>query len=127
MPSVAVDRCWSGEPVFDRHQTVRKVMVFLRTEKVTEIPPPLTRRNGERVHPADMGAGLIHGTPSLFQKDADIHRPDRVQQKDWRRYAVCGRRPLLERVRAGQKQPERWRIVPEAFVERENGHEIPHN
>lgn len=42
----------------------------------------------------------------------------------WRQYAVCGSRELLERVRAGQKQPESWRIIPAAFAEREKGREM---
>lgn len=53
-----------------------------------------------------------------------VLRRGETSQITWRRYAVCGSRPLLERVRAGQKQPESWRIVPEAFIERENGREM---
>ena len=33
-------------------------------------------------------------------------------QHRWERYAVCGNRRLLERVRAGQDSPKEWRIVP---------------
>ena len=29
----------------------------------------------------------------------------------WIRYALCGKRPLLERVRDGLGKPEEWRIV----------------
>lgn len=45
----------------------------------------------------------------------------------WERYAICGSRSLLERVRTGQKHPEQWRItlegscgiVPEGPVQKE--------
>lgn len=30
----------------------------------------------------------------------------------WKQYALCGSRRPLERVRAGQRRPEDWRIVP---------------
>lgn len=35
----------------------------------------------------------------------------------WIRYAQCGKRPLLERVRDGLGKPEEWRIVyvPNAY------------
>lgn len=29
----------------------------------------------------------------------------------WTRFAVCGNRLLLDRVRAGQPQPKDWRVV----------------
>lgn len=29
----------------------------------------------------------------------------------WQQYAVSANRPLLEKVRAGQKQPEDWRVT----------------
>lgn len=32
----------------------------------------------------------------------------------WKRYAACGRRELLERVRMGQKRPGHWRVVLES-------------
>ena len=32
----------------------------------------------------------------------------------WKRYAACGSRELLERVRMGQKHPGQWRIVLES-------------
>lgn len=32
----------------------------------------------------------------------------------WKRYAICGSRTLLERVRTGQKHPEQWRIMLES-------------
>lgn len=35
-------------------------------------------------------------------------------RRRWVRYAVCGSRPLLERVRMGQKHPEHWRVVRES-------------
>lgn len=53
-----------------------------------------------------------------------VHRRGESSQITWRRYAVCGRRPLLERVRTGQKQPESWRIVPAAFAEQEKSREM---
>ena len=31
----------------------------------------------------------------------------------WKRYAACGSRELLERVRMGQKHPELWPVVLE--------------
>lgn len=38
----------------------------------------------------------------------------------WKPYASCGNRALLERVQAGQRWPEHWRIV---FVPGEDGKE----
>ena len=32
----------------------------------------------------------------------------------WKRYAACGSRELLERVRMGQKRPGQWRVVLES-------------
>ena len=32
----------------------------------------------------------------------------------WKRYAACGNRELLERVRMGQKCPGQWRVVLES-------------
>ena len=57
-------------------------MGFIRTEKVTEIPAPITRRNGKRVHPADVGACLVHGTLPFLQECTDIQGPGCVQQED---------------------------------------------
>lgn len=34
----------------------------------------------------------------------------RIGQR-WTRCAVCGKRPLLDRVRAGQPRPKDWRVV----------------
>lgn len=53
-----------------------------------------------------------------------VQRRGESSQIIWSRYAICGSRPLLERVRAGQNQPESWRIVPAPFAEREKGHEM---
>ena len=37
----------------------------------------------------------------------------------WRRYAVCGNRNSLEKVRQGQDRPEDWRIVFAADAKKE--------
>lgn len=36
---------------------------------------------------------------------------ERRAGRRWIRYAVCGKRALLDRVRVGQPQPESWRVV----------------
>ena len=36
---------------------------------------------------------------------------ERKTNRRWIRYAVCGKRALLDRVRVGQPQPESWRVV----------------
>ena len=36
---------------------------------------------------------------------------ERLAGNAWIRYAQCGKRPLLERVRDGLGKPEEWRIV----------------
>ncbi len=36
---------------------------------------------------------------------------ERKTNRRWIRYAVCRKRTLLDRVRAGQPQPENWRVV----------------
>lgn len=40
-----------------------------------------------------------------------LYALERLTNQIWTRYALCGKRPLLERVRAGLGQPEEWRIV----------------
>lgn len=35
----------------------------------------------------------------------------------WERYATCGNRNLLERVRTGQNQPEQWRVTLESVCD----------
>ena len=42
---------------------------------------------------------------------------ERLTGSVWIRYAQCGKRPLLERVRDGLGKPEDWRIVyvPNAY------------
>ena len=37
-----------------------------------------------------------------------------VPRTVWKRYAACGSRELLERVRMGQKRPGQWRVVLES-------------
>lgn len=36
---------------------------------------------------------------------------ERKTNRRWIRYAVCGNRALLDRVRAGQPRPKDWRVV----------------
>ena len=36
---------------------------------------------------------------------------ERRIDRRWTRFAVCGSRPLLDRVRAGQPRPKDWRVV----------------
>ena len=36
---------------------------------------------------------------------------ERRIDRRWTRFAVCGNRPLLDRVRAGQPRPKDWRVV----------------
>lgn len=52
-----------------------------------------------------------------LEKQHIAHKGEKDSQIIWERYAVCGRRELLERVRAGQEQPKSWRILPAAFGE----------
>ena len=40
-----------------------------------------------------------------------VQKQGRLPLVIWKRYAVCGRPELLERVRMGQKRPELWRVV----------------
>ena len=42
---------------------------------------------------------------------------ERLTGNEWTRYAQCGKRPLLERVRDALGKPEEWRIVyiPSAY------------
>lgn len=39
---------------------------------------------------------------------------ERAPRTVWKRYAACGSRELLERVRMGQKRPGQWRVVLES-------------
>lgn len=39
------------------------------------------------------------------------HTGRKPLQPTWTRYAVCGNRTLLERVRMGQLHPEHWRVT----------------
>lgn len=36
---------------------------------------------------------------------------ERCSQYRWKRFAVCGRRVPLDRVRSSQRNPEDWRVV----------------
>lgn len=36
---------------------------------------------------------------------------ERRINRRWMRFAVCGNRPLLDRVRAAQPQPQDWRVI----------------
>lgn len=40
-----------------------------------------------------------------------IQKDGKSSRAIWRRFAVCGNPKLLERVRMGQKFPERWRVT----------------
>ncbi len=36
---------------------------------------------------------------------------DRCPQYRWKQFVVCDSRPILDKVRAGQKHPGDWRVV----------------
>ena len=50
--------------------------------------------------------------PAVYCLEKQICRDaEDSPQTTWKRYATCGRRALLERVRMGQTHPEHWRVT----------------
>lgn len=48
----------------------------------------------------------------------------RSRRTVWVRYAVCGSRSLLERVRMGQEHPGCWRVRPTVCGKSYEGHQL---
>lgn len=40
-----------------------------------------------------------------------LQRPGACSPLRWKQVAICGRRALLDKVRAGQQRPGEWRVV----------------
>lgn len=59
-----------------------------------------------------------------LEKQRIAHKWGKASRIIWERYATCGNRELLERVRAGQEQPKSWRIRPAAFDEQAKGRKL---
>lgn len=49
---------------------------------------------------------------AMYCLDKRVYQtPGKPLHSIWKRYAICGNRALLERVRMGQLHPEHWRVT----------------
>ena len=59
---------------------------------------------------------------SLYIPREELTKNRTFQGYRWKQYAMCEERGPLEQIRAAQKRPEEWRIIPPAgSMEQEGG------
>lgn len=79
-----------------------------RRQKKRVISKVRTRQQGRSGRTAPLSR-----EPQAFRAAgaAVVYALERKNRKDWTRYALCGKRSLLERVRDSLGPTEQWRIV----------------
>lgn len=60
---------------------------------------------------------------SLYIPHEELTKNRTFQSYRWKQYAMCEERGPLEQIRAAQKRPEEWRIIPLAGSMEQEGAE----